>query len=456
MQNIRSLNPYNNELIQEFSFLENNELLEKVQKAEDAFKKWRKTPLQEKIIFLEKLAKILKTQAKEFAPIITLEMGKPIKEAVSEIQKCGVLCEYYAKNAEQILKDEILDLEDGKALIAYQALGAVLGIMPWNFPFWQVFRFTVPALMAGNVTFLKHAPNVPQSALKIEEIFKLADFPEGTFQNLMIDIPQVETVIQQDLVQGVALTGSEIAGSAVASLAGKYIKKTILELGGSDPFIVFPEADLEKAAQMAIKSRMLNTGQSCIAAKRFLVHQDIAEKFQNLMQNLMQKLKVGNPMEIETDYAVLARENLAQKLLSQVESSTQLGAKAIIGGGRPAKEGAFFEATILAEIPEESPAFKEELFGPVASIFPFKTTEQALHIANNTPYGLGASIWSNDLEKAEKIAREIASGSVFINDMVKSDPRLPFGGIKGSGYGRELSYLGMREFINIQTIKIKT
>lgn len=452
---IQTQNPFNYEVIQTFPALTEKELEQKLLTAQKTFQEWQQTTFQERADLMRKVAQLLRADAERLAAIITLEMGKVIKEAKGEVEKCAWVCEYYAENAERFLSDEIIDAGEGKSFIAYQPIGTVLGVMPWNFPFWQVFRYAAPTLMAGNVTVLKQAPNVPQCALAMEELFLKAGFPVGAFQSLLIEVDLVEQIMAHSSVQAVTLTGSERAGAAVATLAGKYIKKSVLELGGSDPFIVLPDADLDRAVSTAVKSRMLNTGQSCIAAKRFLVHEDIAEDFTEKMRAEIESLRLGDPTQVESDYAVLARQDLVDGLDNQVQASIQKGAKVVLGGNRGETSGAFYQATILKDIPVEAPAFSEELFGPVASIFTFKTEEEVLKIANESDYGLGASIWSKDLERAAGLARKIQSGAVFVNDMTKSDPRVPFGGIKKSGYGRELSYLGIREFMNIQTIWVK-
>lgn len=452
---IQTQNPFNYKVIQSFQALKEKEVDQKLKNAENTFQEWQQVSFQERADLMRKIAQLLRADAERLGAIITLEMGKVIKEAKGEVEKCAWVCEYYAENAERFLLDEIIDAGEGQSFITYQPLGTVFAIMPWNFPFWQVFRYAAPTLMAGNVCVLKHAPNVPQCALAIEELFLKAGFPVGAFQSLLIEVDLVEQIIAHPSVQAVTLTGSERAGASVASLAGKYIKKSVLELGGSDPYIVLPDADLERAVPTAVKSRMLNTGQSCIAAKRFLVHEDIAEDFTEKMRAEMENLQLGDPSKIESDYAVLARQDLVDGLDNQVQASISKGAKVVLGGNRGENTGAFYQATILKDIPMNAPAFSEELFGPVASIFTFTTEEEVLNIANGSDYGLGASIWSQDLERATNLARKVQSGAVFVNDMTKSDPRLPFGGIKKSGYGRELSYLGIREFTNIQTIWVK-
>ncbi|MES2731604.1 MAG: NAD-dependent succinate-semialdehyde dehydrogenase [Bacteroidota bacterium] len=450
----QTLNPYTSQLIQTFPNHSEKQVNELLQKAANAFKEWKRTTFEQRSLRMLACATILLNKKQAFAQLITLEMGKPFKEAVAEIEKCAVACEYYAHHAEKLLCDEVVETKVGKSIIAYQPLGAVLAIMPWNFPFWQVFRFACPTLMAGNVGLLKHAPNVPQCALAIEAIFREAGFPEGVFTNLFIEPAIVENVIASDVVHAVTLTGSEMAGSKVASIAGRNLKKTVLELGGSDPFIVLADADLAHAAQMAVKGRMLNTGQSCICAKRFIVVERVAEEFIHLFQQHMQQLKGGNPMAEETNYGPLARQDLTEKLRQQVQRSVALGAKVVYEAELPAASGFFFPPTILTQVGPGMPAYEEELFGPVATILLVKDEAEAIAVANDSRYGLGASVWTKDAAAGERIAKQIEAGNVFINDLVRSDPKLPFGGIKKSGYGRELSYLGIREFVNIQTIVV--
>jgi succinate-semialdehyde dehydrogenase/glutarate-semialdehyde dehydrogenase len=452
---IQSVNPYNNQVIKSFEEDSEDKVNQVLEMAGDTFRFWKKTTFAYRSELMRKAANILRSKAQAFAKLMAQEMGKPIKEGIEEVNKCALTCDYYADNAEKFLQDEVITGEGTKNVITYQPLGAVLAIMPWNFPFWQVFRFAVPTLMAGNVGLLKHASNVPQCALAIEAVFLQAGFPQGVFQTLLVGTSTVEKLIAHDSVQAVTLTGSEKAGSKVASLAGKYIKKSVMELGGSDPFIVLPDADLDYAAQMAVKSRMINTGQSCICAKRFIVFQSVADKFTQLMTKYMLQLKMGNPLEDHVDYGPMAREDLAEELLDQVKRSVDKCAVIVTGGSRPVKGGAFFHPTILTNVLPGTPAYEEEMFGPVAAIITVRDEEEAIHVANDSRYGLGGSVWTKDLKKGETIARQIESGFVTVNDIVKSDPRLPFGGIKKSGYGRELSHLGIREFTNIKTLRVK-
>lgn len=451
----QTTNPYHNQLVESFSEHTDEQVKEVLSVAEKAFKNWKATTFTQRSALMRKCGQLLLANHREYAEIITLEMGKPITEAIGEVKKCATACEFYAENAERFLQDEVVETDASKSVIAYQPLGAVLAIMPWNFPFWQVFRFACPTLMAGNVGLLKHASNVPQCAMAIESVFREAGFPEGVFSTLLIGSDKVESIIEADIVQAITLTGSEGAGSKVAAIAGKNIKRTVLELGGSDAFVVLPDADLDYTARMAVKARMVNTGQSCICAKRFIVIQSVAEEFTNLFKKYLLELKGGNPMEEDTDYGPMAREDLANELLEQVEKSVALGAKVVVGGSRPDQEGAFFNPTILTHVKPGMPAYDEEMFGPVAAILVANDEAHAIQLANDSRYGLGASVWTRNVEAGEKIARQIESGAVFINEVVQSDPRMPFGGVKKSGYGRELSYLGIREFVNIRTIWVK-
>jgi len=383
-------------------------------------------------------------------------MGKPIKAARDEAAKSASGCRYYAENAEKFLRDEAVATEGGTSYVAYQPIGPVLAVMPWNFPFWQVFRFAAPALMAGNIGLLKHASNVPQCALAIEDIFRRAGFPDGAFQALLIGSAQVPRVIDDARVMAVTLTGSEPAGRQVASQAGRQIKKTVLELGGSDPFIVMPSADLHAAAATAVKARTINNGQSCIAAKRFIVADAIANDFEQRFVAGMQALKVGDPMDETVDVGPLATPQILEDLDEQVRKSVSAGARVLTGGKRIDRPGNYYAPTVLASIPENAPAYREELFGPVASLFRVPDLGAAIRLANDSPFGLGASVWTNDEQERRRFIDDIEAGQVFINGMTASDPRLPFGGVKASGYGRELSTFGIREFVNIKTVCIKS
>lgn len=457
---ISSINPATGEVLKTLPSLNEHQLEEKLNRAAKTFREYRRTSFSERAVMMHRAAEILESEKKSFARVMTLEMGKPINAAVQEAEKCAWVCRYYADNAEKHLTDEAVETNATESYMRFQPLGVVLAVMPWNFPFWQVFRFAAPALMAGNVGLLKHASNVPQCALAIEEIFRRAGFPESAFQTLLIGSETVESVLEDPRVSAATLTGSEPAGRSVASIAGKQIKKTVLELGGSDPFIVMPSADFEAALTTAVKARTINNGQSCIAAKRFIVHQQIYDEFEKRFVQAMKELRVGDALDEETDIGPLATEQILKDLDEQVKTSVAAGAKILTGGQRLQLEGEltrgnFFEPTVLADIPRDSPAFRDELFGPVASLFRVAGIDQAIELANATTFGLGSAAWTKDAKERERFIDEIEAGCVFINGMVASDPRLPFGGLKHSGYGRELSYFGIREFVNIKTVWIK-
>jgi len=401
-------------------------------------------------------AGILENEKAEFGRLMTTEMGKPIKAARDEAAKCAFGLRYYAENAERFLRDEPVATDGGTAYISYQPIGAVLAVMPWNFPFWQVLRFGGPTLMAGNVALLKHASNVPQCTLAIEEIFRRAGFPEGVFQTLLISSGQVPRVIDDPRVMAVTLTGSEPAGRQVAAQAGGRIKKTVLELGGSDPFIVMASADLPAAAATAVKARTINNGQSCIAAKRFIVADAIASEFERRFVAGMEALKVGDPMDESTDVGPLATAQVLEDLEQQVQKSVAAGARILTGGKRLDGPGNYYAPTVLADIPLNAPAYREEMFGPVASLFRVADRDAAIRLANDSTFGLGSSVWTNDEQERDRFIRDIEAGQVFVNGMTASDPRLPFGGVKASGYGRELSVYGIREFVNVKTVFIKS
>lgn len=453
MSLIRSVNPWTGELLMEFVSIDPGEIEEKLRDSQDAYKVWMDVPLFQKGELMRSVAGILRVKKEEFARIISIEMGKVIRESRAEIEKCALLCDFYAEKSEEFLIAEKISLPDGtRAKVIYEPLGVILGVMPWNFPFWQVFRFAVPTLMSGNVGILKHASNVPQCALAIQGVFEEAGFPKAVFQSLLIDSTTTLKLLQDSRIKAVSLTGSEKAGATVASVAGEQIKKSLLELGGSDPFIVLQDADVGLAAETAVRARMINFGQSCIAAKRFIVEEKVFEEFLGIFSQKMAELKKGDPIDEFSDYSCMARPDLAQELFSQVQKSVDLGAKIILGGNPPRVNSAEFTPTILSDIPEDSPAFSEELFGPVASVFRVKSGDEAIKLANSTEFGLGASLWTADLERAEKLAAKIESGSVFLNAMVISNPGLPFGGIKKSGFGRELGRQGILEFVNHKTI----
>ncbi len=450
-----SINPVTHREVKSFPAFDDQQIEQCLKLAANSFHGfWKTAPLESRVHIILKVRDQLKKDTDRLAELITIEMGKPITQSIAEIRKCIYLCEYYAENAPSFLENKKIDTSASKSYVTYQPLGAVFGIMPWNFPFWQVFRFSVPALLAGNVILLKHAPNVPQCALEIEKLFSDAADDKGVFQSLLIEVDQVEKVIASQIVQGVTLTGSDRAGSSVASLAGKHIKKCVLELGGTDAYIVCHDADLEKAASIAIKSRMNNCGQTCISAKRFIVEASILDQFTSMLEKEIGKLKMGDPLEPETEISCLARPDLAENLERQIDSSVAAGAQEIVQGGRENPGSNFFKPALLTNIEPEMAVYREEVFGPVGIIIPFKNDSEAIEIANDSKYGLGAAVWTKDLQRAEEIALHLEVGTVVINDMVKSDPRLPFGGVKRSGFGRELSIEGIREFVNVKTIVV--
>ena len=414
---------------------------------------WRNLSIQNRVSFLPQLAQLLLENKEEYATCITTEMHKPISQTIAEVEKCALLCNYYYQNAETFLATKTIKTDASESFVTYEPLGVILGVMPWNFPFWQVFRFAVPTLIAGNTVVVKHASNVPKSAELIQSIFEQAGFPKGCYQDLPISSNEVAVVIANPIIKAVSLTGSEQAGIAVAIEAGKHLKKCVLELGGSNAFIILEDANLEKAVATAVNARMQNAGQSCIAAKRFLVHENIAGEFVAKFEVAIQNLKTGNPLDKETQIGSLARVDLAEELEVQVQKSIQIGAKLIVGGNR---KDAFYEPTILTNITTEMPVFNEETFGPVAAIITFKTIEEAIKLSNQSEFGLGVSIFTQDIDFIKTKISAFNEGAVFINDMVKSDPRLPFGGIKKSGYGRELAEDGIKEFVNVKTIIINT
>lgn len=447
----KSIYPFDQSVIAEYQLMSETVVHEKLNSAKRAFVEWSTSSFSERATLFRKLSSVLQQEKERLAQLMTFEMGKAITEARAEIEKCAMGCQYYVDHGENILKRELLTSDPFTSYAVFQPVGAVFAVMPWNFPFWQVFRYAVPTLLAGNVTLLKHAPNVCGCSLAIEEVFKMAGFPEGVFQSLIIDVSLVEKIISSDVVQGVTLTGSEAAGASVAALSGKHIKKTVLELGGSDPFIVLADADLELAAKIAVQSRMQNAGQSCIAAKRFIVTESVKEEFVQKVLEHVSTIKQGNPMLQETTMGPVARKDLAEKTFFQYQKTVAQGAKAFHGGE---VEGCNVQPIVIVDVPLSSPAFVEETFGPLMPIVSVKNDQEAVLLANQTRYGLGASIWTKEAERGQKMALEIHSGAVFINSMMKSDPTLPFGGVKKSGYGRELSYFGMREFLNIKTIVV--
>jgi succinate-semialdehyde dehydrogenase/glutarate-semialdehyde dehydrogenase len=424
-----------------------------LQKANTTLQVWENTSLNDRLAYLPALASLLLENKEEYAKAITTEMHKPISQSIAEIEKCAVLCSYYYENSTPFLAPKIIKTEASESYVDYEPMGVILGIMPWNFPFWQVFRFAVPTLIAGNTVVVKHASNVPKCAEFIESIYEKAGFPNGCYQNLSISSQEVAAVIANPIIKAVSLTGSEQAGIAVAAEAGKQLKKCVLELGGNNAFIILEDANLDKAVATAVNARMQNAGQSCIAAKRFLVHENIAKDFVDKFKVAVQNLKIGNPLDKETQIGSLARVDLAEELEKQVQQSIQMGAQLILGGKR---NNAFYEPTILTNVTSQMPVFQEETFGPVAAITTFKTIEEAIALSNESQFGLGVSIFTTDIDFIKTKISAFKEGAVFINEMVKSDPRLPFGGIKKSGYGRELSEEGIKEFVNIKTIVINT
>ncbi len=452
---IATVNPATGEVIKTFEPLTDSDIEIRLQKAQEAFEQYRKTSFEQRSCWMSETANILEARKEEFGKLMTLEMGKTLKSAIAEVEKCAWVCRFYAENAAQFLADVHTQTDASDSFVRHQPLGIVLAVMPWNFPFWQVFRFAAPGLMAGNVGLLKHASNVPQCALAIEKIFLQAGFPPGVFQTLLIGADKIAPLIADDRIKAATLTGSEPAGASLAAAAGKQVKKVVLELGGSDPFIVMPSADLDAAVSTAVTARMLNNGQSCIAAKRFIVAESIATEFEKRLVEKYQTLKVGDPMLPDTDIGPLATPTILKDLAHQVQVSIEQGAKVLIGGQPLDQPGNFYPPTILAGIPLDSAIAKEEFFGPVAMLFRAANIEMAIQIANNVPFGLGASAWTNNPLEQEKFINELEAGAVFINGLVKSDPRLPFGGIKRSGFGRELGIHGIQEFVNIKTVWVK-
>ncbi len=450
-----SLNPNTNQVIQAHVCWDINRLESALEKAHSAQQIWAQTTFVLRAEMLRNAATQLRAQHDQYATLITQEMGKPLREARAEVEKCASVCEYYAQHVGEFLRVEPLESDAGKSYVAYYPLGVVLAIMPWNFPFWQVFRAAIPALMAGNAVALKHAPSVPKCALAMEAIFLDCGLPEGMFTNLMIEVEQVADAIASPHIHAVTLTGSEAAGRKVAACAGQHLKKCVLELGGSDPFIVLHDADLELAVNMAVTSRFLNCGQSCIAAKRFIVVPEIADEFLHRLKTKVEALRLGDPMIEATQIGPMARLDLRESLHNQVTCSIAQGAVAVTGCKPVEREGFFYQPSILDHVTAKTCAYQEELFGPVAIVIRAASEEDALRIANETRFGLGSSIWSRDAARAEQLVARIQAGCTFINGMVKSDPRLPFGGVKASGYGRELSKLGMHEFVNAKTVWIR-
>ena len=452
---IATINPATGEVVKKFDALSDSQVDEKIAKAFKTFQSFRKTSFADRARWMVKAGQILESEKDSLGRLMTLEMGKTLSSAIAEASKCASACEYYATHAASFIADEVIETTASKSYIRFEPVGVVLAVMPWNYPFWQAFRFIAPGLMAGNVGLLKHASNVPQCALKIEEILSRAGFPEGVFQTLLIGASQVDRILNDSRVAGATLTGSEQAGIQVGISAARRIKKVVLELGGSDPFLVMPSANLAEAAATAVKARVLNNGQSCIAAKRFIVHEQIADQFEKEFVAQMKALKLGDPFDAKTEVGPLATPDAVKDLDADVQKTLQAGAKLLAGGKPIAGPGNFYPPTVLTNIPKDSPAYREEFFGPVASIFRVKNIDEAISIANDSRFGLGASAWTSDPAERERFINELEAGMVFINQMVASDPRVPFGGVKASGHGRELGPYGIREFTNTKTVWIR-
>ncbi|HEV2915087.1 MAG TPA: NAD-dependent succinate-semialdehyde dehydrogenase [Pyrinomonadaceae bacterium] len=452
---IATINPATAELLKSFEPLSAALIEEKLGLAAETFRAYRRTPLPARACMLLRVAALLEAEKDRFSRLITTEMGKPVRASAREIEKSARLCRYYAKESAAFLAEECVPTGAHKSYVRYEPIGPVLAVMPWNFPFWQVIRVAAPALMAGNVVLLKHASNVPQCALALEELFRRARFPQGAFQTLLTGSEEVARVIADPRIAAVTLTGSEPAGSSVASCAGKHIKKSVLELGGSDPFIVMPSADVEEASKAAVRARTVNSGQSCVAAKRFIIAEEIYDEFERRFVEGMERLRVGDPLDEATEVGPLATEGALCELDAQVQSLLAAGARLLMGGRRLSRPGFYYAPSVLTEIPRSAPAYREELFGPVALLFRARDLEEAIRLANDTPFGLAASAWTNTETERARFIEEIEAGSVFINGMVASDPRLPFGGVKRSGYGRELGAQGLREYVNAKTIWIE-
>ena len=453
---LKAINPATGETVAEYDEHDEAAVDAALDRAIETFREYRTTSFDERERLMRRAAGLLRERADRYGRLMTMEMGKPLEAARAEVEKCALVCEYYAEHAAAFLADEKVETDAARSYISYQPIGAVLAIMPWNFPFWQCFRFAAPALMAGNVGLLKHASNVPGSALAIEEVFRDAGFPQGAFQTLLIGSAAVGRLISDSRIAAVTLTGSEEAGRKVGEQAGRSLKKIVLELGGSDPFIVMPSADLEKAATTAVKARTINNGQSCIAAKRFIIHESIADEFEKRMADGFRALRLGDPVDENVDIGPLARPEFVDDIERQVKESIEKGARLVVGGARGDGNGYFYQPTILSDVASGMPAYDEETFGPVAALIKVKDLAGAIRVANDTPFGLGASAWTEDEAETKAFTRDLESGSVFINGMVKSDPRLPFGGVKASGVGRELGEFGIREFVNVKTVWIGT
>ena len=455
MATLSSVSPATGEVLARFDELSDAELEARIARAAQTFRTWRRRPFAERAALMARAADVLEQRKEQWGRLMTLEMGKTFKSAVAEAEKCAWACRFYAENAERFLADEEVKASATRSFVHHLPLGPVLAVMPWNFPFWQVFRFAAPGLMAGNVGLLKHASNVPQCALAIEDVFRQAGFPEGCFQTLIVGSSRVARILEDDRIVAATLTGSEGAGSAVASTAGQVLKKTVLELGGSDPFVVMPSAVLDTAVATAVTARTINNGQSCIAAKRFIVHDQVYDRFERELVRRMQALRVGDPMDPATEVGPLATGAEVEKLGHQVEAAVRAGARLLLGGKPAGGKGFYYPPTVLAGIPRSSPSYREELFGPVALLYRVKDLDDAIAVANDVPFGLGSSVWTNDEAERRRFVDELEAGATFVNAMVASDPRLPFGGVKRSGYGRELARDGIREFVNVKTVVVQ-
>ena len=453
---IKSINPSDLQVIKTYNQMQPSELIKIIDLADKAFEDWKTISFSARSKLMLKAADVLKKNKEEYSKLMTLEMGKPVNQSRAEVEKCAWVCEYYAENAEKFLSDELITTDASKSFVTFQPLGVVLAVMPWNFPFWQVFRFAAPGLMAGNAGILKHASNVSGCALAIEEVFREAGFPENLFRTILVPSSEMESIIKNEKIKAVTLTGSVPAGKSVAKTAGSVLKKTVMELGGSDPYVILEDADLEMAVETCVTARLINGGQSCIAAKRFIIVEKIYNEFEKLFVEKMKSKKMGDPFDESSDLGPQASVSLRDDLHKQVEKSIKLGAELLLGGKIPEIKGAYYPPTVLSNVKKGMPAYDEELFGPVAAIIKSKDETEAIKIANDTIFGLGAAVFTSDMKRGEKIAKEkLQAGCCFVNAFVKSDPRLPFGGIKESGYGRELSAFGIKEFVNIKTIYIK-
>ncbi len=450
---LRSINPYSGEVTREFDSSSYEACEEAVIRGKEAFASWRKLSVSERLKPVARLADILQERKRKYAEIITIEMGKPVKQAMAEMDKCVFACDYYFENSEKFLQDELIESSAAQSYVTFEPLGVILGVMPWNFPFWQVIRWAVPTLIAGNVCLLKHASNVPITAVELESVFREAGFPENAFQTLLIGPDMAERLIEGNRIDGISLTGSVAAGSRIGTLAGKQIKKLVLELGGSDPFLVFEDADLDKAVKTAVNSRTVNAGQSCIAAKRAIVMEPVADEFVRKYLDALNALKIGDPMDENTDMGPVAREEFLKGLGAQLEDAKKKGAK-VHYGPKPPEKGAFFRPVLLTDVTPDMLVVREEVFGPMIPVMTARSEEEMIRIANDTELGLGGAIWTRDIERGQRLAKEIQAGFVAINGITKSDPRLPFGGIKKSGFGRELSRYGLKEFVNVKTVII--